>query len=83
MESLDALKRLIGMGPSEEEIAEEAQRRLQMQSHSFLGNIDYSRMKDPGDSAYMKNPANYAKEKNPTFFPDSNPSAFQSKCITG
>jgi hypothetical protein len=76
MESLDALKRLIGMGPSEEEIAEEAQRRLQMQSHSFLGNIDYSRMKDPGDSAYMKNPANYAKEKNPTFFPDSNPSAF-------
>lgn len=76
MESLDALKRLVGMGPSEEEIAEEAQRRLQMQNHSLLGNIDYSRMKDPGDSAYMKNPANYAKEKNPTFFPDTNPSAF-------
>jgi hypothetical protein len=33
-------------------------------------------MKDPGDSAYMKNPTNYAKEKNPTFFPDTNPSAF-------
>ena len=76
MESLDALKRLVGMGPSEDEIAQEAERRMHMQRHAFLGNIDYSRMKDPGDSAYMKNPTNYAKEKNPTYFPDSNPSAF-------
>ena len=76
MESLDALKRLVGMGPSEDEIATEAQKRLQMQRHAFLGPIDYERLKDPGDSAYKKNPTNYAKEKNPTFFPDTNPSAF-------
>jgi hypothetical protein len=76
MESLDALKRLVGMGPSKDEIATEAQKRLQMQRHAFLGPIDYERLKDPGDSAYKKNPTNYAKEKNPTFFPDTNPSAF-------
>ena len=71
MESLDALKRLIGMGPSEEEIAEEAQRRLRNQSTTQLSGYDMDDIKKPNGWHYGKDPYLVRQEKHPTMFAHS------------
>lgn len=68
MESLDALKRLIGMGPSEEEIAEEAQRRLRNQSKTQLSGYDLDDINNPNGWHYGKDPYLVRQEKHPTMF---------------
>jgi len=71
---MDFIKKLIG--PSEEEIAEEAEMRLNLVQQAQIAPQQVTRSKDPLSHQYGDTHVQMRRRTNPSHFPDTNPEHF-------